>query len=73
MKMDLIKANPTEFAAAYIQTLPHALKEEEFKSREEYIEYLDSRQRNYFHQFMRASIYANDEFQKYISDETEDV
>jgi len=71
--MDIrIKAEPTEFASAYIQTLPFARKEDEFNSREEFLQYLDERQENYFSHFMSAASYAGKEFQKVMSEVEED-
>ena len=71
--MDFIKANPSEFAAAYIQTLPHAMKENEFDSREDFLEYLDHRQESYLHHFIKSAAYANDEFQKLTGDDSDDI
>ncbi|MEZ2459343.1 hypothetical protein ACBR55_12250 [Salinicoccus roseus] len=61
-----------DFAAAYIQTLPHARKEEEFANYEEFVEYLDNRQATYFREFLRASQYAHEEVNRYKVDDNED-
>lgn len=69
---DRIIFNHGDFASAYIQTLPHARKEEEFESREDFLQYLDKRQENYFSHFMTAVIYAYEETQSMSSDDLED-
>ncbi|BGE82838.1 hypothetical protein [Staphylococcus petrasii] len=49
---------PTEFAAAYIQTLPHVKDREEFNSNADYWEYLKKRRRFYFNQYINAIEFA---------------
>lgn len=66
-----MKLEPTEFAAAYIQTLPHIRKRDEFNSDDEFNEYLDERQALYFDEFFRASRYAMSEFQNMLDSRSE--
>lgn len=54
----MTKFYPNEFAAAYIQTLPHAKKLEEFKSRSDYHEYLKRRRHAHFIQYLEAIEFA---------------
>lgn len=54
-----LKYNTQEFASAYIQTLPHADKIDEFNNRVDYQEYLDERRQHYFHQYLEAIEFAN--------------
>lgn len=57
--MDNINFRPAEFAAAYIQTLPHASKPDEFESREDFIDYMERRLELYFEHFVDAAFYAD--------------
>lgn len=50
---------PHQFASAYIQTLPHAKKLEEFNNRSDYQEYLNKRRQFYFHQYIEAIEFAD--------------
>lgn len=50
--------NPSDFAAAYIQTLPHAMKAEEFENDEAFEKYLENRRSNYFHEYLKSLEYA---------------
>lgn len=52
--------NPEKFAQAYIQTLPHAKKSEEFETPEDYQYYLSSRFQNYFEEYVRIIDTLND-------------
>ena len=54
-----LKYNAQEFASAYIQTLPHADKIDEFNNRADYQEYLDKRRQYYFRQYLEAIEFAN--------------
>ncbi|QYA32281.1 hypothetical protein KYI07_07760 [Macrococcus psychrotolerans] len=53
-----LRYNPSEFAAAYIQTLPHAMKAEEFENDEAFEKYLDDRRSMYFHEYLKTLKYA---------------
>ena len=57
--MEKIKFNPADFAAAYIQTLPHALDSGEFSSNDDYNEYLKERREIYFFEYIEALDFAN--------------
>ncbi|HDH4242300.1 TPA: hypothetical protein PI328_000354 [Staphylococcus aureus] len=50
---------PHQFASAYIQTLPHAKKLEEFNNRSDYQEYLNKRRQFYFRQYIEAIEFAD--------------
>lgn len=56
-----INIRPAEFAAAYIQTLPHSRKTDEFENQEEYEKYMDERLEFYFANFVNAAFYADDQ------------
>lgn len=49
---------PHQFASAYIQTLPHAKKLEEFNNRSDYQEYLNKRRQVYFRQYIEVIEFA---------------
>ncbi|MCG1138997.1 hypothetical protein K4T07_03775 [Staphylococcus epidermidis] len=51
--------SPKEFAAAYIQTLPHAKDREEFNSNADYWEYLKKRRHFFFNQYIDAIDFAD--------------
>lgn len=53
-----------DFACAYIQTLPHVKKRDEFESDDEYEKYLDYRQELYFSEYMRSVNYAQNRFKE---------
>lgn len=59
---------PSEFAQAYIQTLPHALLREDFSSDDEYINYLDERREYYFDEFITALYRVHDYNEKYTTE-----
>ncbi|PCF74475.1 hypothetical protein B4W74_00420 [Staphylococcus intermedius] len=47
------------FAAAYIQTLPHSLKFDDFDTEQEYEEYLENRRETYFYEYLKSLEFAN--------------
>lgn len=51
--------SPKEFAAAYIQTLPHVKDIEEFNSHADYWEYLKKRRNFYFNEYIDAIDFAD--------------
>ncbi|MCD5140415.1 MULTISPECIES: hypothetical protein [Mammaliicoccus] len=51
--------DPKGFAAAYIQTLPHAKTPEDFDTEDEFFEYMDNRRNSYFHQYLKSLEFAN--------------
>lgn len=53
-----IKFHAERFAEAYIQTLPHASKPEDFKSDDDYIEYMEKRRAAYFDYYLDNIEYA---------------
>ncbi|ADI98425.1 TPA: hypothetical protein ACHHRY_002500 [Staphylococcus aureus] len=53
-----MKYKPSEFAAAYIQTLPHALKLEDFDTDDEFKEYLENRRESYFYEYLKSLEFA---------------
>ncbi|ALN76015.1 MULTISPECIES: hypothetical protein [Staphylococcus] len=53
-----MRYNPSEFAAAYIQTLPHSLKLDDFDTDEEYKEYLENRRETYFYEYLKSLEFA---------------
>lgn len=56
--MDKIKINPSEFAAAYIQTLDNAKPISEFSNRSAYNEYLKKRRRTFYYEYIEAIKFA---------------
>lgn len=56
---DGMSYDPKEFAAAYIQTLPHAKKSEEFDNDEEFENYLNYRRSLYFNDYLSTLAFAN--------------
>lgn len=50
---------PSQFAAAYIQTIPHAKKVEDFNNRADYWEYLKKRRQFFFDQYIEAIVFAD--------------
>jgi predicted outer membrane protein len=69
--MDKVNFRPAEFAAAYIQTMVHSHKSNEFESFEEYSNYLDERMEYYYETFLEAAKFANDRSTKNLSDDEE--
>lgn len=63
-----LKYYPKDFAAAYIQTLPHAKKVEEFNNRSDYWDYMKKRRKAFFHQYLEALEFANS-----FSDSEDDI
>ncbi|HDY9572198.1 TPA: hypothetical protein RRN35_002304 [Staphylococcus argenteus] len=53
-----IKYYPSQFAAAYIQTLPHALRIEDFDTDDEFKEYLENRRESYFYEYLKSLEFA---------------
>ncbi|AUJ52930.1 hypothetical protein B2G94_10200 [Staphylococcus hominis subsp. hominis] len=51
--------SPKDFAAAYIQTLPHVKDIEEFNSHADYWEYLKKRRNFYFDEYIDAIDFAD--------------
>lgn len=56
----MTKMNVEKFAQAYIQTLPHAKKPEEFETDEDYRSYLGSRFQNYLDEYVHIIDTLND-------------
>ena len=54
-----LRYNPKDFAAAYIQTLPHAKKVEEFNNDSDYLEHMKNRREAFFHQYLESIEFAN--------------
>lgn len=54
-----LQYKPKDFAAAYIQTLPHAKKLEEFNNRSDYQNYMKNRRKSYFYQYLESIEFAN--------------
>lgn len=53
------KYAPREFAAAYIQTLPHVKDIESFNSHADYWEYLKKRRQFFFDEYIKAIEFAD--------------
>ena len=54
-----LQYNAKDFAAAYIQTLPHAKKIEEFNNRADYHDYMKKRRDSFFYQYLESLEFAN--------------
>lgn len=54
-----LQYNAKNFAAAYIQTLPHAKKIEEFNNRADYHDYMKKRRDSFFYQYLESLEFAN--------------
>lgn len=54
-----MRYDPSEFAAAYIQTLPHSMEFDDFDTKEEYEEYLENRRKMFFHEYLKSIEFAN--------------
>ncbi|PNZ31301.1 Uncharacterised protein [Staphylococcus petrasii] len=65
----MTKFYPSQFAEAYIQTLPHAKTVEDFNNRTDYWEYLKKRRQLFFDEYIEAIEFA-DSFGKSL-DETD--
>ena len=65
----MAKFYPSQFAAAYIQTLPHAKTVEDFNNRTDYWEYMKQRRQLFFDEYIEAIEFA-DSFGKPL-DETD--
>ncbi|KKB24965.1 hypothetical protein [Staphylococcus carnosus] len=50
---------PSQFAAAYIQTLPSAKKPDDFNNRSDYWEYMKSRRQLFFNEYIEAIEFAD--------------
>lgn len=61
---DRIYNQSYDFACAYIQTLPHIKKREEFESDESFENYLDERQKTYFSEYLRTVSFSHREFKE---------
>ncbi|WP_199197756.1 hypothetical protein [Staphylococcus simulans] len=53
------KFYPSQFAAAYIQTLPHVKDIESFNSHADYWEYLKKRRQFFFDEYIKAIEFAD--------------
>lgn len=58
MDKQILSLNPTEFAAAYIQTLKDAKKRDEFSSDDEYRQHMEDRKEFYLVQYLDAISFA---------------
>ncbi|OEK70860.1 hypothetical protein [Staphylococcus equorum] len=65
---EFVNYNAERFAEAYIQTLPHVSKPEEFDSEEDFVDYMDKRRELYFNHYLDAIDFANGR-----AESTEDV
>lgn len=65
----MTKFYPSQFAEAYIQTLPHAKTVEDFNNSTDYWEYLKKRRQLFFYEYIEAIEFA-DSFGKSL-DETD--
>lgn len=55
----MTKFYPSQFAEAYIQTLPHAKTVEDFNNRTDYWEYLKKRRQLFFDEYIEAIEFAD--------------
>lgn len=67
--MEKVNFRPAEFAAAYIQTLPHSRKANEFGSKVAYESYMNERLELYFENFVDAAFYADNRSKENFDDE----
>ncbi|PTJ91674.1 hypothetical protein BU032_04955 [Staphylococcus simulans] len=57
--INMSKFYPSQFAAAYIQTLPHVKDIESFNSHADYWEYLKKRRQFFFDEYIKAIEFAD--------------
>ncbi|MEY8600023.1 hypothetical protein [Staphylococcus shinii] len=67
---EFVNYNVQRFAEAYIQTLPHISKPDEFDSEEDFVDYMEKRREFYFNQYLDAIDFANG---RAVSDEDTDA
>ncbi|MFD2830356.1 hypothetical protein [Corticicoccus populi] len=60
-----LQFDPASFAAAYVQTMPHSKQQSDFNNEKDYLKYLESRRENYFREYLRSALYANEKLQEF--------